>query len=187
MITELEKMERAKMYIDKMAEGINPITNEYAPENDTINNVRISRCLFYVSEILEKVIANGGEVTQVVKSTGGSRNFFFITDEQLDRLSPRENSCYAKDIAEDIKAVTAENNTAKFQATWITEWLVSVGMLEQTEKGKCATDAGVSIGIESQLRQSIQKGEYFVNIYSPEAQQFIFDNIYAVIEFHYTK
>lgn len=187
MITELEKMERAKMYIDKMAEGINPITNEYAPENDTINNVRISRCLFYVSEILEKVIANGGEVTQAVKSTGGSRNFFFITDEQLDRLSPRENSCYAKDIAEDIKAVTAENNTAKFQATWITEWLVSVGMLEQTEKGKCATDAGVSIGIESQLRQSIQKGEYFVNIYSPEAQQFIFDNIYAVIEFHYTK
>lgn len=187
MITELEKMERAKMYIDKMAEGINPITNEYAPENDTINNVRISRCLFYISEILEKVIANGGEVTQVVKSTGGSRNFFFITDEQLDRLSPRENSCYAKDIAEDIKAVTAENNTAKFQATWITEWLVSVGMLEQTEKGKCATDAGVSIGIESQLRQSIQKGEYFVNVYSPEAQQFIFDNIYAVIEFHYTK
>ena len=187
MITELEKMERAKMYIDKMAEGINPITNEYAPENDTINNVRISRCLFYVSEILEKVIANGGEVTQVVKSTGGSRNFFFITDEQLDRLSPRENSCYAKDIAEDIKAVTVENNTAKFQATWITEWLVSVGMLEQTEKGKCATDAGVSIGIESQLRQSIQKGEYFVNMYSPEAQQFIFDNIYAVIEFHYTK
>lgn len=187
MITELEKMERAKMYIDKMAEGINPITNEYAPENDTINNVRISRCLFYVSEILEKVIANGGEVTQAVKSTGGNRNFFFITDEQLDRLSPRENSCYAKDIAEDIKAVTAENNTAKFQATWITEWLVSVGMLEQTEKGKCATDAGVSIGIESQLRQSIQKGEYFVNMYSPEAQQFIFDNIYAVIEFHYTK
>ena len=107
MITELEKMERAKMYIDKMAEGINPITNEYAPENDTINNVRISRCLFYVSEILEKVIANGGEVTQAVKSTGGSRNFFFITDEQLDRLSPRENSCYAKDIAEDIKTAVS--------------------------------------------------------------------------------
>ena len=133
------------------------------------------------------MIADGGEVTQVVKSTGGSRNFFFITDEQLDRLSPRENACYSKDIAEDIKAVTAENTTAKFQAAWITEWLVSVGMLEQTEKGKCATEAGMSIGIESQLRQSIQKGEYFVNIYSPEAQQFIFDNIYAVIEFHYTK
>ena len=187
MITELEKMERAKMYIDKMCEGINPITNEYAPENDTINNVRISRCLFYVSEILEKVIQNGGEVTQVVKSAGGSRNLFFITDEQLDRLSPRENSCYANDIADDIKAVTAENNTTKFQGAWITEWLVSIGMLMQTEKGKCATEAGEAIGVESQLRQSIQKGERFVNLYSPEAQQFIFDNIYAVVDFHYTK
>lgn len=187
MITELEKMERAKMYIDKMCEGINPITNTYAPENDTINNDRISRCLSYVSEILGKVIENGGEVTHIVKNAGGSRNFFFITDEQLDRLSPRKNPCYANDIAEDIKAVTAENNTAKFQGMWITEWLVSIGMLEQTEKGKCATEAGQSIGIESQLRQSIQKGEHFVNMYSPDAQQFIFDNIYAVIEFHYTK
>ncbi len=187
MITELEKMERAKMYIDKMSEGINPVTNEYASGNDTINNDRISRCLSYVSEILEKVIANGGEVTQIVKSTGGNRNFFFITDEQLERLQPRDNACYANDIADDIKAVTAENNTAKFQGMWITEWLVSVGMLEQTEKGRCASEAGESIGIISQLRQSIQKGEHFVNMYSPEAQQFIFDNIYAVIEFHYAK
>lgn len=187
MITELEKMERAKMYIDKMAEGINPITNTYAPENDTINNDRIARCLSYVSEILGRVIENGGEVSRAVKSSGGNRNFFFITDEQLDRLSPRENSCYANDIADDIKAVTAENNTTKFQGTWITEWLVSIGMLMQTEKGKCATEAGESIGVISQLRQSIQKGEHFVNMYSPEAQQFIFDNISAVIEFHYTK
>ena len=187
MITELEKMERAKMYIDKMAEGINPLTNQYATENDTINNDRISRCLSYVSEILGKVIENGGEVTRVVKSAGANRNVFYISDEQLDRLSPREKSCYANDIADDIKTVTAENNTTKFQGAWITEWLVSIGMLIQTEKGKCATEAGEAIGIVSQLRQSIQKGEHFVNLYSPDAQQFIFDNIYAVVDFHYTK
>ncbi len=187
MITELEKMERAKMYLDKMSEGINPITNAYAPENDTINNDRISRCLSYVSEILGKVIENGGEVTKIVKTSGGNRNTFYITDEQLERLSPRENSCYAGDIADDIKAVTEENNTAKFQGIWITEWLTAVGMLEQTEKGKRASEAGESIGIESSLRQSILKGEHFVNMFSPEAQQFIFDNIYTIIEYHYNK
>ncbi len=187
MITELEKMERAKMYIDKLSEGINPITNQYASENDIINNERVSRCFAYVSEVLGKVIDNGGEVTRVVKTAGGNRNFFFITDEQLERLSPRETACYANDIAEDIKTVTAENNTAKFQGMWITEWLVSAGLLEQTEKGKCASETGQAIGIISELRQSIQKGEHFVNLYSPDAQQFIFDNIYAVIEYHYTK
>lgn len=187
MITELEKLERAKMYIDKLSEGINPITNSYAPESDTINNERVSRCLAYVSEVLGKVIDNGGEVTYVKKVSVGNRNTFYITDEQLDRLSPRENPCYANDIADDIKAVTAENNTTKFQGMWITEWLVSIGMLTQTEKGKCASETGEAIGIISELRQSIQKGEHFVNLYSPDAQQFIFDNIYAVIDFHYTK
>ena len=59
-MTELEKMQRAKMYIDKMANGINPIDDTAAPENDVINNVRISRCFFYVSDILRQVIENGG-------------------------------------------------------------------------------------------------------------------------------
>ena len=184
MITELDKLKRAKSYIDKMSEGINPITDVKASENETICNDRVSRCLTYVSEILEKVIENGGEVTRVVKK---SIPLFFITDEQLEKLSPRDKSCYARDIADDINAVTAENNSRKFQGTWISEWMVSVGMLQQTEKGKCATEAGVSIGIESQLRQSIQRGEHYVNMYSPEAQQFLYDNIHAIFEYHYSK
>ena len=55
-MTELEKMQRAKMYIDKLANGINPIDDAAAPENDVINNVRLSRCFFYVSDILRQVI-----------------------------------------------------------------------------------------------------------------------------------
>ena len=51
-MTELEKIQRAKMYIDKMANGINPITDEQTVDDDTLNNVRVSRCLFYVSDIL---------------------------------------------------------------------------------------------------------------------------------------
>ena len=61
-MTELEILKRAKLYIDKMANGKNPITDEEAGENDVINNVRVARCLFYVSGVLDKVIASGGEV-----------------------------------------------------------------------------------------------------------------------------
>ena len=53
-MTELEKIQRAKMYIDKMANGINPITDEQTVDDDTLNNVRVSRCLFYVSDILRQ-------------------------------------------------------------------------------------------------------------------------------------
>ena len=47
-LNENEKLLKAKSYLDKLANGINPITNELASENDTINNIHISRCLFYV-------------------------------------------------------------------------------------------------------------------------------------------
>ena len=40
-MTELEKMKRAKMYMEKLANGINPIDDSPVPDGDTVNNVRI--------------------------------------------------------------------------------------------------------------------------------------------------
>ena len=50
-MTELEKIERAKTYMDKLANGINPIDDTMAPDEDIINNVRLSRCFFFVSDV----------------------------------------------------------------------------------------------------------------------------------------
>ena len=56
----LELLKHAKEYIEKMANGINPLTGENVPDSDIINNVRISRCLFYVNTVLGEVLSNGG-------------------------------------------------------------------------------------------------------------------------------
>ena len=45
-MTELEILQHAKDYLDKLAKGIDPLTDREVPENDIINNVRISRCLY---------------------------------------------------------------------------------------------------------------------------------------------
>ena len=68
-MTELEKIERAKMYMDKLANGINPIDDTMAPDDDLINNVRLSRCFFFVSDVLRQVIENGGTKTAVNKKS----------------------------------------------------------------------------------------------------------------------
>jgi hypothetical protein len=59
-MTELEKIAYAKSFIDKLANGVNPIDDTVIPDGDVVNNVRLSRCFFYVSDILRQVIANGG-------------------------------------------------------------------------------------------------------------------------------
>ena len=56
----LELLKHAKGYIEKLANGINPLTGEIVPDNELINNIRISRCLFYVNEVLGEVYENGG-------------------------------------------------------------------------------------------------------------------------------
>ena len=60
-MTEIEIIARAQMYLEKLANGIDPLTNKEVPENDVVNNVRISRCLFYSSGILKQIIDNKGK------------------------------------------------------------------------------------------------------------------------------
>ena len=59
-MTELEKIERAKMYMDKLANGINPIDDSVVPDEDIVNNVRLSRCFFFVSDVLRQIIEHSG-------------------------------------------------------------------------------------------------------------------------------
>lgn len=59
-MTEVEKIAYARNYIQKLANGIDPLTGKEVPDSDIINNVRISRCLFYVSDVLGQVVENGG-------------------------------------------------------------------------------------------------------------------------------
>lgn len=60
----IELLKHAKGYIEKMANGINPLTDEKIPDNELINNVRISRCLFYVNDILGEILENSGTMNK---------------------------------------------------------------------------------------------------------------------------
>ena len=52
---EIEKIRYAKSFIDQLAQGVNPVDGIPVAEKDVINNVRITRCLFFVSDVLGKV------------------------------------------------------------------------------------------------------------------------------------
>ena len=93
-MTDLEKIEYAKSFIDKLANGINPLDDSPIPDNDIANNVRLSRCFFYVSDILRQVIENGG-ITSPKKKT---KNAFNITQEQLSRFSYSETPISISEI-----------------------------------------------------------------------------------------
>ncbi len=177
---ETEKLKNAKEYIDKMVQGINPLTDEEVPEEDIINNVRITRCLVYASDILRQVIENGG-ISPARQTNRIKKSNFFMTEAQKNMLCPTDNYVFAKQITENINALTEENDCSKFQAKWIADFFFQIGMMEIIDGKKHATEAGKSIGIKTEFRTT-PYGSYWVNSYSPQAQQFLFDHLNAVID-----
>lgn len=69
---DVEKLNSAKAWIEKLANGINPLNDELVKDDDLINNVHISRCLFYVSELL-------GEINIGTSVERRSRKPFFLS------------------------------------------------------------------------------------------------------------
>ena len=86
-MTELETMQHAKNYLDKLAQVIDPLIGQKVPGDDVINNVRISRCLFYVSVVLRQVIENGCIQVKTVKNSEEAPFWCFATSATTWLLS----------------------------------------------------------------------------------------------------
>ncbi len=179
---ETAKLMRAKMYIDKLANGINPIDDTLASDTDVINNVRVSRCLFYVSEVLESVIDNkinnGGKKTKKMPFClpAEKRNQFPISDIPLT----------VSEITNCLNSLADLELCKKLNVAHITSWLVEAGMLEiavrfDGKNVKLPSAIGSEIGIFTEERTG-QHGAYSVVLYDKNAQQFIIDNLDAIIE-----
>ncbi len=173
-MTELEILNRAKLYIDKMANGKNPITDEDADDNDIINNVRVSRCLFYVSGILEKVIANGGEVGVKIKT----KKPFYINPKELEKYQYSEIPLSLSEIAKIINALSSSVDMKKLTYSNLAELLSSHGYLEEyvTHYGrtrKRPTEQGLRSGIIYDKRVGVDGNPYEVIVYDTYAQKIV--------------
>ena len=181
-MTDLEIMQHAKEYLDKLARGIDPLTGREVPEGEIINNVRISRCLFYVSDVLRQVIENGGIQVKTVKSS--EKAPFALSFENRARYSFGDWPATVSVIAQRLNELVDLSTMQKLKTTSITAFLMQSGLLFEEEspngsRNKRPTEAGKNLGITTTVRNG-QNGEYTAVIYSKEAQQFILDNLDAI-------
>ena len=186
-MTELEKIAYAKSFIDKLANGINPLDDKPIPDDDIVNNVRLSRCFFYVSDILRHVIDNGG-ITPVstVKEKKTRKQPYALSPEQAERFEYSDTPITATEIINRIIAVGPQEGVKKFPKRNLTKWLLCLDLIEEVEikntRIKRPTNSGKEMGILLEERQG-QYGSYFVILYNRDAQQFIIDNIEAILAF----
>ena len=183
-MTELERLEYSKTFIDKLANGINPITGETIPDKDTVNDVRIVRCLFYVSDVLRQVVENGG--VQSVRGRKNDKVPFWIDYKDRGRFQFSSIPITISELAKRINDLLPNQEMSKLTYKPISDWLVRMGLisLDTEPSGKTIrrpTAAGLELGISTEERSG-QRGPYTVVVYSKAAQEFILDNLDGVIE-----
>ena len=184
-MTDLEIMNRAKMYLDQLANGVNPLTGQPIPDGEILNNVRISRCLFYVSDILRQVIENGGTVSRPRKSSA-FRSVFTVTPQQLTRFEFSDTPLKITEIVRQINEIVNDENMKRLQPINITEYLRENGFMEFRDNGynkqvRLPTQTGYSIGLTTDNRIAPNGQPYTAVLYNRDAQQFIIDNMEAIL------
>jgi len=179
----LDLVRHAKDYIDKMANGINPLNGEKVKDNDLINNVRISRCLFCVSDILREVIENGG-VTKIVKKV--TKNSFYLDNETINKYDLNDGDLSISKIVRKINDLKFDEEMRNLKTTSVCKWLIEIGVLKEIEengkKKKIPSETGLKLGMYVE-RKNGYYGEYDIVMYKKSMQQFIIDNFDSLLEF----
>jgi len=182
-MAEMTKLLYAKDYMDKLSNGINPINDEVLTRDSLLNNITLSRCFFFVSDILRQVIENDGYVGKRVRSNVKLLPFV-LSEEDQKQIEVTEAPTMIKHFTDRINSMIDINTMQKLKLTAITGWLVKEGLLKEEiindKKRKIPTKAGEKLGIYSESREG-QYGVYTATLYKESAQKHIINNLDQII------
>lgn len=182
---ELQKLQRAREYLQQLSQGIDPISHEALPEGNGITGQRLRNCFAYVAGVLGQVIENGG---QVGRQTREKKAPFSISAQQLSQVELSDTPVSLSVVVQRInEAAGLDDTKKKLTHPPLANWLLTKGFLQevtdaQGHKSKAATIQAGEIGIVRAQRQNPNGKSYWVNLYTREAQQFLLDHLEQILQ-----
>lgn len=175
---KLELLIRAREYIEKLANGINPTTDENLENESVFNNPKVIRCLFFVEDILKEQI-------NITKRNTKKIDF----DIAKIKLNDYQLVDDVKTISEIVKSINALKNNefmSNLKVKDLTSWLVSINLLEEkiinNKKYKLPTESAKELGFSIEERNGMY-GNYYIVLYNKQAQEFIINNFECFQEY----
>jgi len=182
-MTNMEKLQNAKDFMDKLSNGIDPVSDDLLTQDALLGNIDLSRCFFFISDILRQVIENGGIVGRRVRNNV-TLPPFTLSDEQRSKIEVTERPAMIKHFTENINGLIDAASMRKLKVTAVTRWLVEKGLLSEEiideKKRKIPTKKGEKLGIFSEARDG-QYGSYLAILYKEPAQRHIVENLEEII------
>lgn len=181
MQVDLEKLEVAMKYIDRMADGKNPVKNLPVENDSILNNPNVIRCMYFIKEVLTAVKDSNGMIGEKVAKPSKSP----FPYECLSSFQYIEDTSITHFLAQ-LKSLSPDPNVRGIATKTVTSWLKSKGYLidvmdKYTGKPHSeVTDAGLDFGLYMEERTST-RGDYLMIMYSQKAQEYLVANMEKIV------
>lgn len=182
MELDKEKISKAKIILEKMANGINPINGEPINDESFLQDPRMIRCLFFISGVLQEVINSNGKVLKSTKPQS-----FSITKEEKMQVVIPDRNIGITEFTKCINSVIDLNRSKKLSPVEVNKQLKKMGILgeEITEKGNKRTvinEKSKEYGIEMESRNFNGK-IYDVVVFNEEGKKFLLENLEDILNY----
>lgn len=181
-MTDQKKLLRAIDYTKKLANGIDPISGESVPDDSILNHIKLARYFFYVHNVLLHYAKEDmeGDKTANRHNKGNSKKPLILLRERLSLFAFSDTPISVSEITKRLNDLIDLENSRRFSHRWITSWLIEAGLLFDSDNKKTPSPAGIGLGILQEQRRGTH-GTYHVTLYDHAAQQFLIDNIDAIL------
>lgn len=180
MNTEFEKIEKAKMVLYKIANGVNPLNGEQIEKGSFLDDGKIIRCFYFVTEILDNVI-NG-----VYSSSRTGQTNFYITAEQKKRVEFPQGKIGVNEFSKCINSCIDLSRSKRLTGTELNKRLKKMGILSEEGMGDGKTRTVVNgksaeYGFETE-RKSYNGIEYDKVVINDKGKKYLLENIESIME-----
>ena len=178
---DLGKLEKALIYVNRIADGKNPVNNMPADDDAVLNDPNVIRCMFFVKEALTAIKNNGGVVGRPVKI---KKKDFPL--ETLSEFHFEEKKTITK-FVEQLNDKIYQDEYEKLSYKTITDWLKKNDYLQEVDDEKLGkkvtltTEKGRSVEITHALQTNLNGSSYYRVEYDKTAQEFIVGKLPAIL------
>jgi len=168
-----DKLEVAIKYVERIADGCNPVNNVPLENSDVLNNPNIIRCMYFIKDVLEEVKNNNG----IVGGKRGKESTMPFPIEILDVYTYKEDKSITH-VLNQIYEPIANQNVRKISAMKITAELKEEGYLleelnpETGKMRKVPSEKGKELGIYM-VEREFNGSRYQSVTYNQQAQEHI--------------
>lgn len=182
-MTESEMIARAKMYMEKLAHGIDPLTDSSLKADECASNPRMRKCFAYTAEILEKAY----EATLRREASEKRRRLedFALDHGAVGAFPYSDEPIGVSEICRRFNSLIDAEKNRKLKTTSVTAFLITSGLIEKNGKVTRPTAAGVEMGIEVLNKINVRDGQPYEQVVYPiSVQRFLVDNIDALCAYN---